>query len=125
VPLPAYFPDALRWPPIRIRSSRAAPRAAEIAFAARNGSDEQLVIYETIGGDAAVPERLMPSGLSLQAAAVTVGGRPAILSRVRLADGSEVNDLTWIGPGGRVALRGRGDLHQLLRMAESLERGAW
>ena len=120
--LPAYFPDTLLWPAVRVRLVFGRPAAVGLAFAGRVQPNQDLIVCQTLGGYGTIPEALLPGGVVLQTTTITVDGHPAAISRVSLGDGLPVHDLDWESAGRSIRLRFHGPADQLIRMAESLER---
>lgn len=120
--LPAYFPDALEYPPVRILLAPGAAQPSVVAFRDRARNTERLVVCQNARGDAPLPDRLLPAGLVLQRVRTDVNGADAELTRMRAPDAREWTDLVWVQQGRRVALRLHGDDAELMRLARSLTR---
>ena len=121
--LPAYFPDTLRWPPAAIGLASGPPPSLTLTFTGREGGEKRLILSQALGGGGAASLRLLPPGLVLQTTAVSLGGIEAELSRIRGEDGAIWHNLTWRGEGRQVALRFRGPVEELLKMARSMRPG--
>jgi hypothetical protein len=121
--LPAYFPDTLRWPPAAIRLASGPLPSLTLTFTGRDGGEERLILSQAVGGGGAASPRLLPPGLVLYATAVPVGGTEGELSRIKGEDGAIWHDLPWRREGRQVALRFRGPVEELLKMARSMRPG--
>jgi len=119
--LPAYFPDTLRWPPSAIRVAQDASPAVALAFEGRAGGVE-VWLAQTMAGDGPIPPSLLPEATVLGKGTVTVGGEEGTLSRIVGEDGTIWHEIAWRQFGRRLALRGKGPLDQLVRMARSAHR---
>jgi len=120
--LPAYFPEGLEYPPVRILLAPGGAQPSAVAFRDRMRGTERLVVCQNARGDAPLPDRLLPPGLVLQRVATDVNGAQAVLTRMRAPDTREWTDLVWVQQGRRVALRLHGDDAELMRFARSLTR---
>ena len=121
--LPAYFPETLEWPPATIRLLAGPPPSVVLSFAGRKGSGQRLVIYYQISGGAGpiLPEPL-PPGQVLHTTTVSLQGSEGELSRIASEDGEIWHALSWEKEGRRIALRFKGPLGELLKMARSMGR---
>ena len=122
VRLPAFFPDTLGWPPARVRLAVGRPASLAVVVAGRAGSMAHLVVAQTLGARGPISPLLLGPGVTLQSAAIEVAGRAATLTRLSLAGGALVHQVTWDSVDRTVSVRFDGPLDQLLRMADSLER---
>jgi hypothetical protein len=120
--LPAFFPDTLSWPPATIRVYAGPPKAAAIAFSARDGRSIRLILYQVPGAGESIPMALMPAGRVLHKTEVTMPDGSAILFRLELPGGVIGNDLVWYRAGETLALRYEGPAEELLLIARSLHR---
>ncbi len=123
ITLPAYFPDTLRWPPSSVRLIAGVPATVALTFEARGGG-AALLFVQTLGGEGPVPPRLLPEAAVLQRGRLSLGDHEATLSRVIGDDGEVWNELDWTQSGARFAMRGKGSLEDLVRMARSVHREA-
>ncbi len=121
--LPAYFPATLRWPPSQIRLSGRAPVVALLGFSGQEGGPERLYISQIVAGGGELPEDGL-GGVVLESRDLEVGGEPALLERVKGVDGALWYRLTWSWRGRPCAMRSRGSLDELLRMAATIRRDA-
>ncbi len=123
ITLPAYFPDSLRWPPSSVRLVTEPPPSVALTFEARGGG-VALVFAQTLGGEGPVSPLLLAEAAVLQRGSVTLGDREANLLRVIGDDGEVWNELEWTQGGSRFAMRGKGSLEELIRMARSARKEA-
>lgn len=121
--LPAYFPDTLEWPPATVRLSGEPSPAVALSFVGRQGKGHQLFIAQTLGGPSSIPPELLPPGQRLHATVIAVNGSEARLSRVVGEDGEIWHELSWRTEGRQLALRFKGPVDELLRIARSMGRG--
>jgi hypothetical protein len=121
--MPAYYPDDLRWPPLRVELMHADPPSVAVRIEGTDGDANRLVIVQTLGGEAAPPPGLLRAGRTLEATPVTLGSHEATLTRVLLQT-RELHDIAWSQGGRRITLRSAGPVDRLLRIAGSLERRA-
>ncbi len=118
LPLPAFYPERLAWPPAEIRVAGGRGGSARLRFAPRQaGAPVELIA-------AADPARPIDASLLedrnlVSERRTTVGPRPATLASV-LVDGVSWQELSLELDGRQVILRTRGDLDELVRMAKSL-----
>jgi hypothetical protein len=122
ITLPAYFPDSLRWPPSSVRLV-ASPPSVALTFEARGGG-VVLVFAQTLGGKGPPSPLLLAEAAVLQRGTVALGDREAALLRVIGEDGEVWNELDWTQGGSRFAMRGKGSLEELIRMARSARKEA-
>jgi hypothetical protein len=120
--MPGYYPDELRWPPLRIELAPTRPPAVAVRIASRDGDPDRLAVVEAMG-PGAPPPVLLPAGETMETSPVVVGGGPAVLSRVLLGT-RELHDLSWSQGGRSIVLRYAGPVDRLLLIAGSLERRA-
>ena len=119
--LPAYFPDTLRWPPSAVRYVGGDPSSVALLFDGSSGGLE-LVFAQTAGGSGPISPRVFPEASVLQRFPLAVGEGEGWLERVVGDDGAVWNEVTWLQRGERLALRGKGSVEQLIRMARSTRR---
>jgi hypothetical protein len=120
--LPAYFPDAYRWPPAAVRVTAEDGGAVSLSFLGRDGVPA-LLLAQGIGGPGPLPEALLPEAAVIHRQSGPLGEGSA-LSRVVGEDGTLWSQLEWTGGGRRHVLRGKGSLDDLIRMARSVHGGA-
>lgn len=118
--LPSYFPDTLRWPPAAIRLVSGPPPSVTLAFVGREGDEERLILSQAFGRAGPLSPQLLPPGLVLQTTTVSVGGTEGELTRIRGEDGVIWHEVGWQREGRQVALRFRGPVEELLKMARSM-----
>ena len=119
--LPAYFPDTLRWPPAAVRFTRDEGGAVALSFDGQDGAPA-LVLAETVGAGAALPDALLGRRAVIQRQSAPLGDG-AELARVVAEDGTLWNQLEWTLGSRRFVLRGRGSLDDLIKMARSIHGG--
>jgi hypothetical protein len=120
--IPAYYPDTLLWPPIRIDAWPGPPTSVAVRVADRKTREERFVLIQSIDAPGAAPAALLDPVLVLESSDVAVGGRTGRLSRVLTADGQVLHDVSWVHGERRLTIRFHGPAEQLLLIAESLER---
>ena len=120
--LPAYFPQAFRWPPAGIRTVRSPARAAALAFAPADSGRTPLLIVQSIDGEVPVADRLLPPGKELHRVSFDLGGIPAVMTDVFLPPDGTFHDISFVADGRRVVFRFQGDPEEILKMAASLGR---
>jgi hypothetical protein len=118
LPLPAYYPERLAWPPAEIRVAGGRQGAARLKFDARDGGAPVELVAAAEAGSP-IPAALLEGRTVLSTRTTTVGVRPATLASV-LVDGVSWQELAFEVDGRAVLLRTRGDLDELVRMAKSL-----
>jgi hypothetical protein len=116
--VPSYFPDTLRWPPFSVRFAREDGGSVALEFLGKDGSPA-LLLVQTVGGDAAIPDGLQGRLAVIQQQSAPLG-EDAVLARVVAEDGTLWSQLSWSRGGRRFLLRGRGSLEDLIRMARSI-----
>ncbi len=116
--IPAFFPDTLRWPPTTVRIARDGAPAVALGFEARAGG-LALVLAQTVGGAGPISPRLLPETTVLRSDPLRVGTSPGVLRRVVGADGAVWTEVAWAMGDRRLALRGKGGVEDLVRMARS------
>lgn len=117
--LPAYFPDTLSWPPAAIVVRRGPPPSVAVTFVDRGG-EPALVLGQSLGTTAPVPEELQARDPVLHRVTVPLHDGRATLLRLAGRDGRIWHDLAWEMEGRRIVLRSRGSVDELLRMARSV-----
>jgi hypothetical protein len=111
MPVPAYYPDTIQWPPAEARVHMEG--SAAIWCRQRSGGATALVV-------ATGPPGLLPPAVDLQREDMMLGHRPATVSRVRDADGVVWQQVRWRTPGQIILIRYRGTLDELLKIAGSV-----
>jgi len=119
VELPAYFPDSLRWPAARVRSSLGPARAVALAFSGADGRPARLALCDAIRSPEDCDDLLLASVTVLERRAIEFEGHQAQLRRVLERNGRLLHELRW-QTGDRVrVMRYDGGVDQLLLMAQS------
>ena len=86
----------------------------------RTGRDFALVVATAPAGTREIAAAVLPASVDLQREQGTLGGRPAVVSRVRDADGALWQQVQWQTPGQIILVRYRGTLDELLKIAGSV-----
>ena len=121
MPIPAYFPDTLAWPPDRLLTFDTT--SASMSFRHRQTSAVWLIIAMGVGVPTVAPQVLPPATL-LQIEATTVRNAPATVERLVDLDGVIWYQLTWHAAGTTRLVRYRGTLDDVMLIANSIdERG--
>lgn len=120
--VPAYVPSALRWPPDEVRTVTRPVPAAALTLTPRGAGAAAVLLVQTLGAEASVPDRLLPPGKELHRVAFDLHGTPAVESDVFLPPDGTFHDVSFAVEGRRVVVRFRGDPEEILRMAASLGR---
>jgi hypothetical protein len=118
MPVPAYYPDTLAWPPAETRFHTSG--SAAIWCRARAGGGTALVVATAPSGVAEVAAAVLPPSVELQREAGELDSRPAIVSRVRDADGAVWHQVQWRTPVQIILVRYRGTLDELMKLAGSV-----
>jgi hypothetical protein len=120
--LPAYFPEALVWPPARVLGRTRWPEALLLAFDSRNTGEAAFLLCQSWSSRRCPASLLTPLDV-FHEVETRVGARPARVAAGRAASGEvwEQVELDW--DGRQVTLRLRGRTLDLLRVAESLREG--
>jgi len=120
--VPAYFPQAFRWPPVEIRTVSRPSRAAALTLAPAGPGGRSVLIVQSLDGDVPVGDRLLPPGKELHRVAFDLGGSPAVMTDVLLPPDGTFHDVAFVADGRRVVFRFQGDPEEILKMAASLGR---
>lgn len=118
MPVPAYFPDTIEWPPAEARLH--AGGSAAIWCRQRPGGGLVLVVASAPQGAGAVAAALLPDSVDLQREEASLGTRPAVVARVRDAEGAIWQQVQWQSSSQLILVRYRGTLDQLLKIAGSV-----
>ena len=118
MPVPAYYPSSVEWPPSKQRIYP--DGSAAIWCRARSEGVPWLVIATAPARAGVVAPQVLPGSAELQRAEGSLGGQPAVLSRVRDADGAVWQQVQWRGPREIVLVRYRGTLEELMKIAGSM-----
>ncbi len=119
--LPGFFPDTLRWPPSTVRIARDGPPAVALTFEGRDGR-ARLLLVETVDGEGPITPLLLPEATVLQAGPIRVGAADGTLRRIVGEDGDIWHEVAWTAGKRALALRGKGTVEELVRMARSARR---
>jgi hypothetical protein len=117
--LPSYFPDRLRWPPDTVRLHAGAPGSVSLEISDGSGLPA-LIIWQGLAPTATVPDDLPAFTRILHVTTARVGLDRGDLVRAVCADGRIWLDLRWEVGGLPVAVRSRGNVDELLRIAGSI-----
>jgi hypothetical protein len=118
--VPAYFPEAYRWPPRLVRTAATPVRVAALTLASRDDGRPDLVVVQSLDGDAPVPAKVLPRGTETHVVGVDLGGTPATLTDVLLPPDGTFYDLSLVAGGRRVVFRFKGPPEDVIRMAASM-----
>lgn len=118
MPMPAYFPDSLGWPPAEVRLHSGG--SAAIWCRQRPAGGLGLVLATAPPGARAIAAAVLPPAVELQRELASLGARPASVSRVRDQDGAVWQQVEWETPRQIILLRYRGTLDELLKIAGSV-----
>lgn len=118
MPLPAYFPDSLAWPPAEVRLHSGG--SAAIWCRQRPAGGLALILATAPPGERAIAAAVLPSAAELQRERAPLGGVPASVSRVRDRDGAVWQQVEWRTSRQIILLRYRGTLDELLKIAGSV-----
>jgi hypothetical protein len=118
MPVPAYYPDSLAWPPVELRMH--AGGSAAIWCRQRPAGGIAMILASAPPAAGGVAAALLPDAVELQREEAVLGPHPALVSRVRDADGAVWQQVQWRVGGRIILIRYRGTLDQLLKMAGSI-----
>jgi hypothetical protein len=118
LPVPSYFPDTIEWPPAEMRMHTSG--SASVWCRQRTGGGIALVVATAPPGTREIAAAVLPSSVELQREDGALGGRPAVVSRVRDADGALWQQVQWQSPEQIILVRYRGTLDELLKIAGSV-----
>jgi hypothetical protein len=118
MPVPAYFPDSIEWPPAEARTHSGG--SAAIWCRQRPAGGIALVVATAPAGEGAIAPAVVPPSVELQHEDASLGGRRARVSRVRDEDGAVWQQVQWQTPGQAILVRYRGTLDELLKIAGSM-----
>jgi hypothetical protein len=118
MPVPAYFPDTIQWPPAEAR--RHTGGSAAVWYRLRTGGGIALIVATAPPGAHEIAAAVLPAAVELQREAGTLGSRPAVVSRARDAEGALWQQVQWQIEGQIVLVRYRGTLDELLKIAGSV-----
>jgi len=118
MPMPAYFPDSLAWPPAEVRLHSGG--SAAIWCRQRPAGGLALILATAPAGTRPIAAAVLPPAVELQREGASLGARPASVSRVRDRDGAVWQQVEWQTPRQIILLRYRGTLDELLKIAGSV-----
>ena len=118
MPIPAYFPDTIEWPPAEVR--RHSSGSAAIWCRQRDGGGLVLLLATAPPGASHLLDAVLPPAAELQREPSARGDRVVLVSRVRQADGSVWQQVQWPAPAQIILIRYRGTLDELLKIAGSV-----
>jgi len=118
MPIPAYYPQTIEWPPSEQRFFPGG--SAAIWCRQRSDGVPWLVIATAPTRPGVVAPQVLPASADLQRSDGALRGRPAVLSRIRSSDGALWQQIEWQGPHGIVLVRYRGTLDELMKIAGSM-----
>jgi hypothetical protein len=118
MPVPAYFPSTIEWPPGESRLF--VGRAAAYWCRHRVSRAPWLIVATAPGGAGAIAPALLPEAAELQAEDAILAGRSARAARLRDADGAVWHQVSWSTSRERVLVRSRGTLDELMHIAASI-----
>ena len=118
MPVPAFFPDTIEWPPAEARMHTRG--SAAIWCRQRTGGGIALVVATAPPGTREIAAAVLPASVELQREEGTLSSRPAVVSRVRDAEGGLWQQVQWQTPDQIVLIRYRGTLDELLKIAGSV-----
>ena len=118
MPIPAYFPDSLEWPPADARMHSGG--SAAIWCRQRPAGGIALVVATAPPGPQGIAADVLPASVELQREDGALGGRLASVSRVRDVDGAVWQQVQWRTPDEIILVRYRGTLDELLKIAGSV-----
>jgi hypothetical protein len=118
MPVPAYYPDSIEWPPVELRMH--AGGSAAIWCRQRPAGGIAMILASAPAAAGGVAGALLPDAVELQREEAVLGPHPALVSRVRDAEGAVWQQVQWRAGGRIILIRYRGTLDQLLKMAGSI-----
>lgn len=118
MPMPAYFPDSLEWPPGEVRLHSGG--SAAIWCRQRPAGGLALVLATAPPGTRSIAASVLPPAVELQRERASLGAGPASVSRLRDQDGALWQQVEWETPRQIILLRYRGTLDELLKIAGSV-----
>jgi hypothetical protein len=118
MPVPAYFPDTIEWPPAESRLH--AGGSAAIWCRQRAGGGIALIVATAPPGADGIDAAVLPASVELQRERAMLGERQAAVSRVRDEDGALWQQAAWPGRGQIILVRYRGTLDELMKIAGSV-----
>ena len=118
MPVPAYYPSSLEWPP---GDQRLRPDGSAALWCRQRADGALWLVIATAPATAPeVASDVMPPASELQRGDGTVNARPAVVTRLRDASGALWHQVSWSTPRWLVVVRYRGTLDELMRIASGL-----
>ena len=118
IPVPAYFPDIIEWPPSEALMHTGG--SASVWCRQRTGGGIALIVATAPPRAREIAAAVLPASVELQREDGTLDGRPAVVSRVRDAGGAVWQQVQWQTPRQIILVRYRGTLDELLKIAGSV-----
>jgi hypothetical protein len=116
---PAYFPEALEWPPFEIFAGRDPGFVAMLHFRNRRTGQIVLAIGQAEGKTEQIPSRIDPKRV-VSTRSVDINGTTGQLALALCADDKPCNRVTFTRDGRAVTVVGRLAEAELLKFARSL-----
>jgi hypothetical protein len=118
MPVPAYFPHTVAWPPAEARLHTSG--SAAIWCRQRDGGTTALIVATAPAWAPGIADAVLPASVELQREPAMIGTHPAVVSRVRDADGAVWQQVRWQARSQTILIRYRGTLEELLKIAGSV-----
>jgi len=118
MPVPAYFPDTIQWPPSEVRLHTGG--SAAVWCRQRSGGGIALIVATAPPAGRDIAAAVLPASVELQQEETTLAGRPAVVSRVRDGEGAVWQQVLWRTPRQIILVRYRGTLDELMKIAGSV-----
>jgi hypothetical protein len=116
MPMPAYFPDAIAWPPAELRLHS----GGSASFWCRQRAGRGMALIVAAAPAHVIAAAVLPASVELQREPASLGARPAVVSRVRDDDGTVWQQVQWEAGRQIILVRYRGTLDELLKIAGSV-----
>ena len=117
VPLPAFFPDTVQWPPSDVLSYGGTSASAWFRHRGERGT---WLIVALARGVPAVSAQVLPAAIALQTEPTSIGKHEAVAARMQDTDGAIWHQVSWTADGEARLVRYRGTLDELMMLAGSL-----
>lgn len=97
IPLPAYFPEFLGWPPAEITATREQALVVTLVFSSRRSGEPALIVHEVLrAANEEVPELpMLQPERPVREARVLIGGVSGALRTGTDREGRRWSRLTW------------------------------